>query len=101
MLTEVDSHSIAGELLVVAITGLIPWAVIVINWRLVWRSCFKGETGSLIPILGGVLGALVVWNVATNPAVRRLWWVPLVVDCGSIPLLLTTVLFGVRKMLDR
>ena len=101
MEADKDLHGIAAELLVIAITGVIPWAVIVINWRFVWRYYIKGETGSLIPIIGGVLGALVVWNVSTNPTVRRLWWIPLVIDCGSIPLLLMTVLFWVRRMLDR
>ncbi len=101
METDSIEHSIPAELLVIAITGLIPWFVIAVNWRIVWRNYTKGETGSLIPIIGGLSGAFVIWNLPTTSTVRWFWWIPLVIDCGSIPLLLTTVLFWTRKILDR
>lgn len=94
-------HGIPSELLAIAIAGIVPWFVIAVNWRIVWRNYTTGKTGSLIPGLGGLSGSYVVWNIATTPAVRWFWWIPLVIDCGSIPLLLVTVLFWTRIFLDR
>ncbi len=42
------------------------------------------KPGSLAPFIGGVCG---MYTLATGPfpALRPYWWVPLVIDAGSIP----------------
>jgi hypothetical protein len=54
----------------------------------------------MVPLVGGVLvtaGCL----VAPAGPVRSLWWVPLVVDLGCVPMLAMTAGFLVRDALSR
>lgn len=56
-----------------------------INAAIVWRGLFKKEkVGSWIPLAGGIFGAV---GIANLPAVsyQEWWWVPLLVDLGSLP----------------
>lgn len=39
---------------------------------------------SVVPLLGGVLGALGFY-VAPAVALQKLWWLPLLIDYGSVP----------------
>ncbi len=67
------------------------------NVHTILRYYLRGERGSLVPLVGGVFGslALVAWPM------ERLWhwfWVPLVVDPGTLPMVLWAALsFFVRK----
>jgi hypothetical protein len=58
---------------------------------------FKGfilrkKAPSWIPLVGGLCGALSVIALPV-PGVRYWWWVPLVLDWGSVPGLLTTLFY--------
>jgi hypothetical protein len=57
--------------------------VIIANWVIPLR---RGG-GSLIPIIGGVFVAI-AFAVVPVDTIRWLWWVPLIVDLGCLPILL-------------
>jgi hypothetical protein len=61
--------------------------VILCNWVIALRA-----RGSQIPLFGGVFVAIAL-AVAPWEALHWLWWVPLLVDLGCVPLLLLTAGF--------
>ncbi len=54
-----------------------------------WIIPARPKGGSLIPVLGGLFGAVAF---ATIPiiALNSFWWLPLIVDLGCLPLLVMT-----------
>jgi hypothetical protein len=60
------------------------WAIVA-NWVIPFR---KGG-GSLIPLVGGSLVA-VAFAVVPVDVLNSLWWVPLFVDLGCVPLFTLT-----------
>jgi hypothetical protein len=46
----------------------------------------------MVPILGGVLSS-VAFLAAPVEMLRRLWWMPLVVDLGCVPLMVWTAIY--------
>ena len=65
------------------ITGFLFLAAI--NAAVVWRGLIKKEkTGSWVPLVGGLFGAVGTANIPVE-SLQEWWWVPLVVDPGSIP----------------
>ena len=54
------------------------------GWILVSGLLLRRETRSWIPLLGGILGAL-AFLMAPNDKIRSLWWLPFVLDFGSVP----------------
>jgi hypothetical protein len=63
------------------------------------RFLVKGTNFSVIPFLGGILGGA-GFLLAPNPALRHLWWLPLILDYGSLPSLAWALLVLVRKHLN-
>jgi hypothetical protein len=53
---------------------------------------FFQKAPSLIPLFGGLFGMLAILIVPL-PSVRKWWWVPFVVDCGSIPFLIRSLIY--------
>jgi hypothetical protein len=49
-----------------------------------------GKKRSWLPLLGGTAGSLAL-VVAPAPALNSAWWVPLLVDPGSVPGVVTTL----------
>lgn len=76
--------------------ALLRWAVggtlvLLFAWLAVLNACApwtwyvrKREHPSWTPLLGGVSGAIGIW-VLPLEAAHRWWWVPLVLDWGSLP----------------
>ncbi len=83
----------AGLLLVWVVAGASN-ALIVLLWLL------KRRRASLIPIVGGLAGAA---GLLLSPlgALHKWWWVPPVVDPGTLPLVVPTVVWVVCVKLRR
>jgi hypothetical protein len=51
-----------------------------------WRGIRGAKTGSSIPLVGGISGAIAL-SIVPWPAANRWWWLPLFLDYGCAPLL--------------
>ncbi len=65
------------------------------NLWIVIRAVLWHKPGSRGFLLGGLLGMLALF-IASVELFERYWWVPLVVDAGSLPLAVETILFLLR-----
>jgi hypothetical protein len=55
------------------------------NASVLWTYyVWKRKAPSWIPLVGGVTGVIGLWIIPV-PAAHRWWWVPLVLDWGSLP----------------
>lgn len=69
-----------------------------LNAFVFWRQFVsKLHTASWIPLVGGICG-LIAAILLPLPSVNRLWWLPLFVDSGSLPGLLYTGVWHVRRI---
>jgi hypothetical protein len=66
------------------------------NWYALVKSMTPKGGPSWIPLIGGLLGLLAMLVVPVKTGVAFLW-IPLVVDGGSVPGLLATLAFWVRR----
>lgn len=66
--------------------------IIVMNWCGELAPLFGRKRGSWVPLVGGLLGAL-GFAIAPWNELRRLWYVPLLVDWGSLPGVLFTIFY--------
>jgi hypothetical protein len=64
---------------------LVSALVCIGNASLLW-TCYvrKRKAPSWIPLVGGITGVIGLWLLPV-PAAHRWWWVPLIVDWGSVP----------------
>lgn len=64
------------------------WLLVAIqNWRIFWHNAVrKGKYVSSILLFGGIAGALGAL-IMPLPVVPYLFWVPLLLDWGTIPML--------------
>lgn len=63
------------------------------NMRIMALWCARRERASLVPLIGGVAGALAFLTLSIAQLSGR-WWLPLLLDIGTLPLVaLTSVLF--------
>ena len=67
----------------VFLLALISLIAIVNNLRLALQWLAVRKRGSLVPLVGGVCGAVALL-IVPNPAARIWWWLPLVLDPGSV-----------------
>jgi hypothetical protein len=87
--------------IIAAALGLAAFWLSTLNWiALVRRFSSRGYAPSWIPLVGGVLG-LAALLLAPSLALRRFWWVALVVDGGSIPGLAATLGFTLYRRASR
>jgi hypothetical protein len=68
------------------------WMASVHAW--IFIRGFYRETSSLLPIFGGLLGMLAVL-VAPLPGARQWWWLPFIIDCGSLPMLIRSLVYTI------
>jgi hypothetical protein len=59
------------------------------------RYLTKRTAFSVVPLLGGVLGA-VGFYLAPDATLQRFWWLPLLIDYGSFPSLAAWAYAGFR-----
>ncbi len=67
-----------------------------LNWGTVWLGLRGRKAPSWIPLLGGGTLALALLIAPHNPW-RNLWWVPLLLDWGSIPGLTAAAWLTLRR----
>jgi hypothetical protein len=68
------------------ITGFLFLAAI--NVSIAFRGYFKrAATDAWVPLVGGAFGAIGVSNLPIE-SLQEWWWVPLLVDLGSLPAIL-------------
>jgi hypothetical protein len=85
--------SITNWLPMVAVAIPATWLAIA-NWRVIVRRK-RREGSSIVPVLGGVLGA---FALALAPIdLRQFLWLPFILDYGSIPWLVSTLLVAVSR----
>ena len=73
----------------------------VFNASVLWASLRRRPRPSWIPLLGGVLGTVGLLLMPL-PSLHALWWVPLLLDWGSLPGLAHTVVWhAVRRLRAR
>jgi hypothetical protein len=80
-----------GGLLSVAFIGLsaMQWIWVVRGW------CGRASK-SLVPLIGGLLGCFAVLLSGVSEA-KRLWWVPFMIDPGSLLMICNAVLHAIKK----
>jgi len=86
----------AISIVLVAIFTLITVA----NCFCLVRFVLKGTNFSVIPFLGGILGGAGFF-LAPSPTLRHLWWLPSILDYGSVPSLVAGIVVLVKKGLQR
>ncbi|MFN7935382.1 MAG: hypothetical protein U0R19_18785 [Bryobacteraceae bacterium] len=82
--------------LLVAIFALVSAG----NLAIVYRWLVLKVHGSLVPLIGGVAGAAACILLPVD-WLRRWWFVPLLVDPGSLPLMSITAVFAVGQLFKR
>jgi hypothetical protein len=60
------------------------------------RYVVSKRKGSMIPFLGGVAGSVGV-VVSPEPALRPFWWLPLLVDPGSVVFVVSALVALARR----
>jgi hypothetical protein len=61
-----------------------------VNAGIICRWMFTGKKSSVIPVIGGISGALGLFAIPFE-GFAKWWWIPLFTDMGSIPNLLVVV----------
>ena len=79
---------------VCVLTGSV---VIVANWHIV-VSGIRGQKSSMVPLAGGVVGALGLL-IAPTYTMRSLWLLPLVIDPGSGFLVVGSISYWILRWL--
>ena len=67
-------------------TGLAATGVIVTNWLIFFHNCNPRKAGyiSWVPVVGGGIGVASLLLIPI-PELKYWWWVPLLLDWGSVP----------------
>jgi hypothetical protein len=67
----------------------------------IWRTFQKRRSfESLVPLVGGVIG-LIGLLICPAAQLRPLWWIPLILDFGCLPLLFAVIADQIWKKLRR
>ena len=70
--------------------------ILVTNFYLIAAACItRRRQPALIPLLGGLLGALAI---AISPvwSINALWWIPLLADPAGIPFMVKEIYLALR-----
>ena len=93
---ELDTTAVAKLAAFVVLSALGAW-ISIQNWRIFWDGFVrKQRTASWTPALGAVLLAI-GFGYAPWPELAALWWLPFLLDWGSLPGLAYTVLWHARR----
>ena len=79
----------------VLLTAIFLW-VGAMNWMALVAQQLRPRAPSWIPLMAGTAGALAL-GIAPLPGVSQFWWVPFIVDGGSLPGFLMTAYFHLRR----
>jgi hypothetical protein len=83
---------VSSVLLFLSIIVIIGNLTIAMRWYLSKRGA------SMIPFIGGIMGAIGLCLMPVSPW-NHLWWIPLVIDIGCTPLLVGVLIDQIRKHL--
>ncbi len=90
------NHEMVDSRLVFACPVLaLGVAFITMNWWIMARRHFNDEWLSLGPFVGGLLGAAGLLMLPYRQ-MQWLWWIPLIVDPGCLPLIGRTLYSSFR-----
>ena len=67
-----------------------------VNWIRVVRGWCGQKSGSLVPLFGGLVGCAAVLLSGVSEA-KKLWWVPFVLDPGSLLMVLDGVYYAIKR----
>jgi hypothetical protein len=86
-------------------TGIVLLTIsgwlIYLNSTVFWKGYVRRElTSSWIPLLGGGLGATAL-AVLPIAIAHKWWWLPLLVDWGSLPGIIYTIVWHIVKIRQR
>lgn len=82
-----------ARLILGGLLGVLSCWIIALNWSaFAKRYVLRRQTGSWIPLIGGVAGAAAIW-VLPMDEIHKYWLLPLFVDWGSIPGFVHALLF--------
>lgn len=91
-------------MIIICITAMVLiilslWIIIGNLW-IAFGGLFKKRKKfeSLLPIVGGCAGVIGLWLLPLAQF-HRFWWVPLVVDLGCVPLLISAIVDQLIKRL--
>jgi len=86
-----------------ALNNTIPWIASLLflaillflaamSWMTVWAAIFRGKHSPWVPLVGGLAG---VAGLSLLPFARPhfYWWLPLILDGGCVPGLVSTTWF--------
>jgi DNA-binding transcriptional LysR family regulator len=74
--------------------------IIVMNWGIFIRWLTTKKHSSSAPLVGAVLAGLgIAW--LPSSAARAYWWLPFLIDIGSIPMLVFATVIGLRYLLKK
>lgn len=72
-----------------------------LNASVLWIHYVQHKrTPSWIPLLGGIFGVLAVFAVPI-PGIRQWWWLPLLLDFGSIPGFIQTFIYYLIRLMRK
>lgn len=66
------------------------------NWSVAMRYVFWRKRGSCVPLVPGALGTAALLLLPWESA-HRFWWIPLVVDVGTVPLVCALLIQRARR----
>jgi hypothetical protein len=87
---------LAMRWLVVVLFLLTCGIVIAANARIMLRWIAYRERSSLTPVIGGVSGSI-AFLLLPGGALAKWSWIPLIVDCGSLPLILGALWLALKR----
>lgn len=89
-----------GRSLTSGILLLLCCGFIACNYYVAYRAIAHDRRGSIVPVLGGVAGAIGFLVLPVRGA-SSLWWTPFVVDIGSLPIIAFAAIAVVRTISRR
>ena len=90
-------HSFIAWAIAAVLAGLGGW-VIALNYAVFYRQFFRRRHHSWIPLIGGFVGVFAML-ACPLPAVRRLAWLPLILDPGCVFGLLYSIIMLVLMLI--
>lgn len=71
-------------LIAFVLSGFVALVAALANWHSAWRALRGRKAPSPVPLVGGLAGAVAM---LTSPweGTSSLWWLPFLLDWGSIP----------------
>ena len=76
---------------------LISLYMTLMNWAVFFNNyIFKKKWTSAVPLIGGIAGALGCVILPTEGS-WRFFWIPLLIDWGSLPVILVSLVTSKRK----